>query len=164
RFLNVYGPAKLADFSKWSGIGMREAQPVWKSLEKEFVEISVGEKVNWIHQEVLDHLKESPNSGNTLRLLPYFDPYLLGHTETDHLLDPVHYKRVYRNQGWISPVVLLGGKVIGTWSHKNRGKRLSLTIEPFKTLTKAVQGKIEKEAASLGEFLGTSYDTTYRSS
>jgi hypothetical protein len=155
RFLNVYGPATLADFCKWSGIGMREAKPVWTAIEKELVQMSVEGKEAWIHQEEVDYLREASPSVNNLRLLPYFDPYLLGHAETEHLLEPVYYKRVYRNQGWISPVILLGGKVVGTWSHKNRGKRLPITVEPFGKLTKAVRGKIEKEADRLGGFLGT---------
>ena len=37
------------------------------------------------------------------------DPYLLAHRDKDHLLSAEHYKRVYRNQGWISPVVLIDG-------------------------------------------------------
>jgi hypothetical protein len=51
-----------------------------------------------------------------VRLLPAFDAFLLAHATKDHIVDPRFYKRVYRNQGWISPVVLVGGRIAAVWS------------------------------------------------
>jgi len=79
---------------------------------------------------------------------------MLGHAEKTHLVDAPYYKRIYRNAGWISPVVLLNGRVVGIWFSKRRGNRLSLGIEPIEKFSKAIRKKIEEEAASLGEFLG----------
>ena len=92
---------------------------------------------------------------NVLRLLPHFDPYLLGHVDKNHLVSPANYKRVYRAAGWISPVVLLNGRVIGTWSYTRRGKGAFLKVEPFEKFSKAIHSKIEKEAARLGAFMET---------
>jgi hypothetical protein len=88
-----------------------------------------------------------------LRLLPHFDPYLLAHTDKDHLVSRANYKNVYRKAGWISPVILLNGSVFGTWSHKRKGGKLVLKIDPFEKFTKAIKTKIEEEAVSLGRFL-----------
>lgn len=91
-----------------------------------------------------------------LRLLPGFDPYLLAHAEKDHLVDGVFYKRVYRNQGWISPVVLMNGRIIGIWSAARRGKGSAFEVELFQKASKTTRAKIEEETESLGRFLGTS--------
>ena len=91
----------------------------------------------------------------------YFDPYLLGHAEKDHLVDGPYYKRVYRNQGWISPVVLWNGKAIGTWSSARRGKRLSLQIEPFEKFSRMMRARIEEEAAGWGSFLETPWEIQF---
>jgi hypothetical protein len=64
----------------------------------------------------------------------------------------VHYKRVYRNQGWISPVILVDGKVIGVWSYKTQGRTLLIQIEPFAKLSRAIHGVIEQEADALAVF------------
>ena len=72
-----------------------------------------------------------------------------------------HYKRVYRQAGWISPVVLLNGRVIGTWSHARRGKGLSLDVALFENASRSTRARIEEEAASLGEFLGAPAEVEY---
>ena len=65
------------------------------------------------------------------------------------MLHDRHYKRIYRNQGWISPVILLDGKVIGTWSHERKGKFLEITVEPFEKIPKSLHPLVEAEAKRL---------------
>jgi hypothetical protein len=162
RYLSAYGPATPRDFSKWSGIPTKEVKPVWESLGEKLVEVSVADQKRWILAEDYEQLRTSRLSGQTLRLLPSFDPYLLAHAEKDHLVDARYYKRVYRNAGWISPVVLLDGRVIGVWSYARRGKRVSFEVEPFEKFSKSIRTKIEEEAAGLGSFMETSWEITER--
>lgn len=161
RYLSAYGPATLQDFSRWTGIPMKEARAVWESLEEELVEVCVEDRKGWILREDYQKLAKSRLSDQILRLLPSFDPYMLGHVDKNHLVDSPHYKRVYRNAGWISPVVLLNGRVIGIWSNSRRGNRLSLEIQPFENFSKGVHRKIQEEAASLGDFLETSWEIKF---
>jgi hypothetical protein len=161
RYLGTYGPATLQDFSRWAGIPMAEARPVRESLEDELVEVPLGDKSGVLLRKDRDALANSRLGEEHLRLLPGFDPYLLGHAEKDHLVESSHYKRVYRNQGWISPVVLHNGRVIGVWSSTRRGKRPSLAVELFGKSSKKIRGEIENEAASLGAFLRTQWDISF---
>ncbi len=160
RYLAAYGPATQRDFSRWSGIPMSEVQPLWESLEKEFVRVCVeGHQASLLRQD-LKHVAK-PSRQPVLRLLPGFDPYLLGHAEKEHLVDSSYYKRVYRNQGWISPVVLLDGRAIGTWFCARRGKRLSLKVEPFGKFSPIIRAGIEEEAASWGGFLESPWEIQF---
>ena len=77
------------------------------------------------------------------------------------MLSAQHYKRVYRNQGWISPVVLINGAIAGVWSHKLQGKRLLVEIEPFGKLSKAERAGIEREAESLSLFFGSALELQF---
>lgn len=71
------------------------------------------------------------------------------------LLDPAHKKRVYRNQGWISPVLLVNGRMEGVWKHERKGKRLLVAIKPFERKPpKWVRDQIDVEAQRLAAFLG----------
>jgi hypothetical protein len=161
RYLRAYGPATPQDFSKWTGLLMKEAKAVWETMQNEFIAVSIeGEKAFLLRD---DHaqLANSSHAGHVLRLLPHFDPYLLAHADKNHLVSSSHYKRVYRNQGWISPVVLLDGRVIGVWSYTRRAKRWTLKIEPFQKFSKVICSKIEEEAASLGSFLGTLWEIKF---
>ncbi|MFQ5627621.1 MAG: winged helix DNA-binding domain-containing protein [bacterium] len=153
RYLRAYGPATARDFAKWAGFPGKEAEEVWRSLSAELAEVSIdGQKASVLREDV-EQLTNSNPGKSILRLLPHFDPYLLAHVGKDHLVAPAHYKKVYRKAGWIFPVVLLDGRVIGVWSYKRRGKRLSLELEPFENFSKTIYTAIEKETASLGRFL-----------
>ncbi|HLF19552.1 MAG TPA: winged helix DNA-binding domain-containing protein, partial [Bacteroidota bacterium] len=155
QYLTAYGPATPQDFSRWAGIPMREVREAWEPLRDELVEVSVGEKQNSMLRKDLNGISKIKLRVPVLRLLPSFDPYMLGHEAKNHLIEDRQYKRVYRNQGWLSPVVLLNGKVIGIWSHKRRGEGLVLDITPFQKFSQTIRAKVEQEAASLGKFLET---------
>jgi Winged helix DNA-binding domain len=51
-----------------------------------------------------------------VRLLAGFDQYVLGAgTKAEEIIDPSRRAEVSRTGGWISPVVLAAGRVVGTW-------------------------------------------------
>ena len=157
KYLRAYGPATLTDFAHWSGISMQEVKTLRPLLEAELAEVPGGNKNCMLLREDVAALNENSGNENSgkeacIRLLPIFDSYLLAHREKDHLLSAQHYKRVYRNQGWISPVVLIDGAVAGVWSHKLQNKRLLVQIEPFGRLSKAACAGIEREGGRLALF------------
>lgn len=155
RFLRGYGPAALRDFSKWSGIPVAEARAAWEGCADELAEVSVSGGRAWVLREDLKALRAAALDKPAVSLLAAFDPYLLAHAEKDYLLEPRHYKRVFRNLGWISPVVLLDGRVAGIWRHSpGRDGRLAVSVELFVKPTRASCERIEEQGTRLGEFLG----------
>jgi uncharacterized protein YcaQ len=152
KYLRAYGPATLTDFAHWSGIPMQAVKPLRALLEPELAEIPGEKKRCLLLREDVAVLNGSPAAKTSIRLLPNFDAYLLAHRDKDHLVNPKHYKRIYRSQWWISPVVLIHGSVAGVWSHKLQGKRLLVKIEPFGKLSKAWRAGIEREADRLAIF------------
>lgn len=158
RYLRAYGPATPQDFSRWTGIAMSEVKAVFASLMDELVEVQSTNANGFVLREDVVHLHNYKLARPTLRLLPSFDPYLLGHADKSLLVDSQNYKRVYRSQGWLSHVVLLNGKAIGVWTYTRRSKFWSLAIEPFKKFSKTLRAQILAEAASLQNFLGNSWE------
>jgi len=161
RYLQAYGPATLQDFSRWMGMPIPEAKEVWESCQDELLEVDCEDGKKFILREDEGELRDAPLPPHVLRLLPHFDVYLLGHADKNHLITAAHYKRVYRNQGWISPVIFLDGRIIGVWSYTRRAKRWLLEVEPFEQFSKMIQAKIAEEAASLGEFLETAWEIKF---
>ncbi len=161
RYLAAYGPATPRDFAKWSGISMQEIKEAWGSIEENLAAVTVeGEKV-WLPRKFLKQFERANLRETVVRLLPAFDPYLLAHAAKDHLVRRTHYKRVYRNQGWISPVVLIDGRVTGIWSHARKSGKLFVEVAPFEKFPKKVRALIEVEAASLASFLEASHSIKY---
>ena len=163
RYLGAYEPATLRDFSKWAGVAAAEAKAAGDALKKELMEVNADGKPALILEEDYNQLRISAIEDHHVRLLPNFDVYLLAHAEKDHLVPAHFYKRVYRNQGWISAVVLHDGKVIGVWSINRKGKRTSLEIEPFQKFAPAIRAGIDEEAASLSRFLEEFLEVNYKS-
>jgi hypothetical protein len=158
RFLTAYGPATARDFVKWSGIPVAEAKPVWNSLGGELEEVIVegasgASTSRWILTRDARALSSATLKDEVVRLLPAFDSFLLGHAVTDHMLDPRFYKRVYRNQGWLSPVVLSRGRIVGVWSLRNEARTQVVAIEPFGPLSRKVKAGIGEEVGALSEYL-----------
>jgi hypothetical protein len=155
KYLRAYGPATLRDFSHWSGIQMREVKLLGPAVDGKLIEIAGDGKRCLMLRADADLITGSSvrrKSKRTIRLLPNFDVYLLAHHEKDHLLAPEHYKRVYHNQWWISPVVLSGGVVAGVWSYKVRKQKLEVSVEAFGKFSKGERDAIEREAQNLGSY------------
>lgn len=152
RFLSAYGPATPHDVARWWG-GAVATIKKWMALlgdEVSAVEIE-GEKA-WMlaaDQRVIRDV--CPRS---VRLLPAFDQYVIGASRhAEHLLPAGLRSRVYRPQGWVSPVLLINGKMEGVWRHEIKGDRVEIEIEPFAKIPAPVRRVAEKEAERLGQFL-----------
>ena len=88
-------------------------------------------------------------------LLPAFDQYVVAAPrEESPVLAAEHKDRVYRRQGWLSPVLLADGRIVGVWSHERKGGLLGVTIAPFAAVGEAVRAGAEREAQRLAEYFG----------
>jgi hypothetical protein len=140
---------------------MQEVRSLPAFLKADLVEIPSDKKNYLLLREDVEVLNSRAVAKDSIRLLPLFDSYVLAHREKDHLLSAKHYKRVYRNQGWISPVLLINGVIAAVWSHKLQGKRLLVKIQPFGKLSKAERAGIEREAERLALFFESELDLQF---
>jgi hypothetical protein len=155
RFLAAYGPASRAEFAEWAGSN-RGMRPAWELLADELAEVEPKRFLLARDVETLERARAS----RVVRLLPAFDPFLLPRQTRRYLVrNDEEYDRIYRPQGWITPVVLRGGRAIGLWPWKRRGARLQVTLEPLDPLPATV----EREAAAAARYLGLELQLTTRS-
>jgi hypothetical protein len=152
RYLTTYGPATADDLGRW--LGFRGAAPkrLLREVEDELVEVELEGRPAWLLASDLDALKNA-TSPKSARLLPAFDPYVVGFRPRDLLVDPEHAPRIFRPQAWLSPVVLVNGRAAGIWERERRGRRLEIRIEPFAPLGAATRRSLAAEVQRLGEFL-----------
>jgi hypothetical protein len=145
KYLRAYGPATLKDFAHWSLISMAEVKALRPRVD---AEVDDYDGVLVLREDV-KALQSASFSQSSVHLLPYFDVYLLAHRFKEHFLKPQFYKRVYRNQGWISPVVLINGEIAGVWSYKLSRKALDIEIELFARVDSRTRKQIRDRAAEL---------------
>ncbi len=147
KYLRAYGPATLHDFAHWSLISMPEVKTLRPLMD---AEVDDYDGVLVLREDV-KALQSASFSQSSVHLLPYFDVYLLAHRIKEHFLKAEFYKRVYRNQGWISPVVLINGEIAGVWSYKMSRKVLEIEIELFARIGPRTRAQIKDRAAELAD-------------
>jgi Winged helix DNA-binding domain len=100
----------------------------------------------------------------SVNLLPGFDQYVVAASHHAAKLLPGELRsRVYRPQGWISPVLLVNGFMHGTWKHELKGARVEVTIEPFIKPAAWVRRAAAEEAERLASFYGGKLKLTWKS-
>ena len=154
RYLGAYAPATREDLARWWAVSPAEARRMLEALGDEGVEVDVEGDVCWM---LADHAAEAARTKprNVARLLPGFDQWVIGASRSAPAqLDPRHKARVYRPQGWISPVLLVNGRMEGVWRHERGRHTVVVEIEPFGKTPKWVRSEVAREARRLADFLG----------
>jgi hypothetical protein len=154
RYFSTYGPSTAEDFARWVGLDDSAARKIVKALADRLVEVDVDGSRAWV-VDVIATLITTMRPVQGARLLPHFDPYIVALPRADQArLTPQDKARIYRPQGWISPVLLMNGEIAGVWGYEQKRERIIVTIEPFGTLDDDAHGYIDDETRRLGDFLG----------
>lgn len=163
RYLGAYGPATLEDWIRWFASTPAQAKALVKQLGQEITIVDVeGTHSLMLTKDVEDVAKASVKEH--VRLLPAFDPYVVGSSRTSEGLLASQFKdRVHRPQGWISAVLLVNGQLRGVWKHEQKGSRLTVTIEPFEELPAWARAGAEAEAEALAKFLDGKLEVSWAS-
>lgn len=154
RYLMAFGPSTVSDFAIWTGMTAGDARRIWSLGEDGIVPVDVEGWNAAVLRSDLPELVKAHLSGTVVKLLPFFDSFLLGHKSHRNIVGPVEHRQVYRPQGWVSPVLLVDGRAAGVWSHVRRKGRLEVEIKPFSRLLAQVSTLAREEAEELGAFLG----------
>lgn len=136
RYARGHAPATLADFAWWSGLPAREAA---NAVALAGVE--------------LEHA-EAAGSHRGVHLLPPFDEYTVAYKERASIVDPAFARRVNAGGGILNAIVVVNGRVAGTWSRTLRRDGVDVSISPFAELSPATVRALQREAARYAAFVG----------
>jgi hypothetical protein len=153
RYLKAFGPSTSSDFAIWTGMTATDAKRIWSLAEDEMATVDVEGWTASALQDDLPDLTSARLGEPVVRLLPFFDSFLLGHKSHRNIVGPAEHMQVYRPQGWVSPALLVDGRAVGVWSHVKKGSKLGIDVKPFAKLAPETKSAIREEAESLGDFL-----------
>ena len=145
-YLAAYGPAPREQFQRWFGMTSPAEAGRWlRALGEEAVELDLG----WMLAADAGEAAAAEPSG-AVRLLPAFDPYVVAAPrKAGAVLAAAQRARVYRPQGWLSPVLLVDGVIRGVWTRDQD----AIALEPFGRLAAAERAAAAEEAERLGATL-----------
>lgn len=159
RYLHAYGPATPRHFARWLGAPPGWATELFASMSSELEQIAVEDNTFWV---VAGDTVAPVAPPQGVRLLPYFDAYVVGSYPRERVYPGLAAERALaRGQAGNFPVLLVDGVVAGVWHMRRAGKRLDITIEPLNDLNFTQRQDVEDQAARTGAFLEGNPRLTY---
>ncbi len=150
-YIRAFAPATDRDFAYWSGLPLRDVRAGLESISKEIEEVRVGEETMLAPRGGLPRL---PATGQ-VRMLGNFDTYLLGWKDRGFAVSNEHAAHVKEGGGgWIRPVIVRDGEVVGGWRSARKDGRLDITLNLDKQVRSEIGATIEREVADLERFEG----------
>ncbi|MFJ7332181.1 winged helix DNA-binding domain-containing protein [Streptomyces sp. NPDC101110] len=153
RFLYAYGPATPRHFARWLAAPTGWATALFGELAADgrIEEIDFEGTPAWVAAGDTD-FSSGPARG--VRLLPYFDAYVIAGQPRERLFPGKAYRRALGGgQAGNYPVLLVDGVVAGVWHQRRRGRRTTVTVEPLVRLTARQHRELGEQVERVGEVL-----------
>ena len=149
RYLYAYGPATPQHFARWLGVSPRYAARLFATLAADLERVELDGEPGWT---VVGDTGTPLRPHRGVRLLPYFDAYVVAAQPRDRLYPGAAAVRALTPSGQAGnyPVLLVDGVVGGVWHQRRSGRRLVLTVEPLRELTAPQLRELAEEAELIG--------------
>jgi hypothetical protein len=149
RYLYAYGPATPQHFARWLSIPPRYAADLFGRLAGELERVEMDGEPAWT---VAGDTRTPSRPHQGVRLLPYFDAYVVAGQPRDRLYPGAAAARALTPAGQAGnyPVLLVDGVVAGVWHQRRSGAKLAITVEPLCELTVPQRRQLQDEADLVG--------------
>lgn len=145
QYFMSHGPATLQDFTWWSGLTVADAQRGVALAARELEKTVIDTKDHWIQR--------SPRVTQPLHsahLLPAFDEYTVAYKNRKAFLEHSSMTEM----GLLGPMIIVDGKLLGTWERTNANKSVTITLRPFRKLTRSQSSAVTMAVRRYEAFLG----------
>lgn len=155
RFLFAYGPATPAQFGRWLGASPALATDLFDEMVDDLDPVRVEGTEDTAYVNLGDTEADGGDAHRGVRLLPYFDAYVVGSHPRELLFAGRAATRAAPGgQAGPYPVMLVDGVVAGVWHQRTAGRRARLTVEPFARLTAGQRRELGDRAARIAQVAG----------
>lgn len=141
RYLRGHGPATAADLAGWAGLPLRDARAGVSAIARELAQ-GAGGLVD------LAARPGPPAAAIPPRLLPAFDPYLLGWKDRAFAVPARHARRVHPGGGMVRATATVDGRAVGTWTLPGG----TVALELFARVDAAARAALQEEADDVERF------------
>jgi hypothetical protein len=155
RYLAVFPGSSREMIARWWGGGRLAAVTrALKVLPDPVVEVDVEGTRGLVLEADLQALRAVPPN-HQARLLPGFDPFTNElPRRVDSVLTPADHDAVHRTAGWVTPIVVVDGRIAGTWEIENgKAGAGTVAIRPFGRWRSGARKEIESEVDRSAAFL-----------
>lgn len=151
RYLAAFGPATREDIAHFTYLRLRQIDPALAALEplRRFTDVAGRTLLDLSDGAIVDDDRPLPT-----RFLAKWDAAVISHKDRGRIVPPDYQKRLMPlANGTVLASYLIDGAVAGSWSHREQGQTITLTIEPFASAPAPFPAGFEAEADRLLRFL-----------
>lgn len=149
-YFTSHGPATLQDFIWWTGLTITEAKLALELIKPVFESVKIDQQTYWLEKEVLD----MQGDFKSIHFLPAFDEFLIGYTDRTASISKENQRQVFTNNGLFKPVIVVNGKVTGTWKRTFKKDGVLIEIQFFTSVEAKQKKEICRAAEEYGHYAG----------
>jgi len=149
RYFTSRGPASLQDFIWWSGLSTGDSKLALELNRSNLLSEKIENQTYWFSDSPL----ENKTLSDMIYLLPAYDEFILSYRDRRATLDFTEHKKAVSDNGVFYPVIVLNGKVIGTWRRNLAKTRLKLETTLFKEGGEDLFKKISEASLRYSDFI-----------
>jgi hypothetical protein len=150
RYFRSHGPATLQDFVWWSGLTMTDARKGIEAVGSEFEKEILDGQTYWFAP-----FTSKKSRSLKAYLLPNYDEYTVGYRDRSAIFDITHKDKLSAfRESVLTQVILIDGKISGTWKRNVKKRKVIVELAPFTKITKAHEQAVLSAAQRHGAFLG----------
>lgn len=150
RFYLSRGPATAHDFAKWSGLTLADArlglEGARRALESEVFE----GKTYWSSPKAA---RPRPTRMPVAHLLSIYDEYISGYKDRSAIIDAAHAARLGAMGAALSAIVIVDGRVVGTWKRRVARENVVLSVDFFDALPGRSRRAVVAATQKYGNFV-----------
>lgn len=150
RYFTSHGPATLQDFTWWSGLTVADAKTGLDMAGPHLLSEMVGDQTFWFPPTAAIKKEKSP----AVHLLPPYDEYTVAYKDRSAVLDLAHARRMATGNGIFFPILVIDGRVMGTWKRTLKKGEVVIAPSLFSPLSKSQARALSLPACRYGTFLG----------
>ena len=152
RYVTSHGPATAADLANWSGLTLTDARRGIDAARPALLHEDVNGQALWFADAPLPPRSPSP----TAYLLSIYDEYIIGYRDRSAIGSAEDGARLGAMGNALQNVIVIDGRIVGTWRRMFGKDTLGIELNPFRTLSDEERAVIDAAVKRCGEFFGLS--------
>jgi len=150
RYFHSRGPATVQDFAKWSGMTVADARAGAEAAAPRLRQVGAGGAACWSGPPAPRGRGARP----TAHLLSIYDEYISSYRDRSAICEPAHARRLLGMGAALGYVVVVDGRIAGTWKRTLEKETVRIQLTPFRRLDRAEQAAVATAATRYTAFLG----------
>jgi hypothetical protein len=156
RYFRSHGPATVKDYAWWSGLTMADARAGLEMVKGQFDHAECDDETYWFatSSPAITDGAAMPHAP-VAHLLPNYDEYIVGYTDRRAAIDAEWVQAPdARGNVLFNYIMVLDGRVVGTWRRTLGKSGVTIVCNPFGLLTAEANQAFAAAAQQYGAFLG----------